>query len=134
MIMKATRTAVKLATRSSNARGAGISNALSPKSPLKPIASPTISPAAAPSKLSKRRSPPVVPVPAANKQARLITLLRSPKGATIEQMTQLTGWQPHTVRGTISGALRKRLGLNVLSAAPLDSKARVYRIVDAAAA
>jgi len=36
-----------------------------------------------------------------------------PRRGTIEQLTELTGWQPHTVRGTISGALRKRLKLNV---------------------
>jgi len=29
------------------------------------------------------------------------------------QMIALTGWQPHTVRGMISGSLRKRLGLDV---------------------
>ena len=49
-------------------------------------------------------------------------------------MTQLTGWQAHTVRGSISGVLRKRLGLNVLSAVALEGKARVYRIVEAVAA
>jgi len=43
-------------------------------------------------------------------------------------MTALTGWQPHTVRGTISGVLRKRLRLNVI----LDPGTRVYRIVETA--
>ena len=53
-------------------------------------------------------------------------MLRAQPGATIEQMTALTGWQPHTVRGTISGVLRKRLGLNVACAA--ESGVGVYRI------
>ncbi|MEO7854261.1 MAG: DUF3489 domain-containing protein [Rubrivivax sp.] len=72
------------------------------------------------------------PAPASSKQSRLIDLLKSTKGGTIDQMTQITGWQPHTVRGTISGALRKRLGLNVTCTAAVDGGARVYRIVEAA--
>lgn len=70
--------------------------------------------------------------PAGTKQSRLIALLRAQPGATIEQMTSLTGWQPHTVRGTISGVLRKRLGLNVACAA--ESGVSVYRILAASAA
>ena len=69
-----------------------------------------------------------------NKQARLIALLRSAKGGTIEQMTALTGWQAHTVRGTISGVLRKRLGLNVAGTASNEDGTRIYRIVEAVAA
>ena len=91
--------------------------------------------------VSKRRvpAPPVAstaaaPAPGQNKQAQLIAMLRSSKGGTIEQMTALTGWQAHTVRGTISGVLRKRLGLNVACAAAADDGARVYRIVEARAA
>lgn len=65
--------------------------------------------------------------PKGSKQSRLIELLRSPSGGTIEQLTKLTGWQPHTIRGAISGALRKRLKLNVTC---VDS---IYRIVEAQA-
>ncbi len=67
-------------------------------------------------------------VRADSKQASLITLLRSPKGATIKQMMQATGWQPHSVRGVISGVLKKRLGLKVESVKPEGAEARVYRI------
>jgi hypothetical protein len=63
-----------------------------------------------------------------SKQSRLITALQSSTGATIAQLTRLTGWQPHTVRGAISGALRKRLGLKVESVSQ-DEGPRVYRIV-----
>ena len=45
-------------------------------------------------------------------------------------MTAATGWQPHTVRGTISGVLRKHLGLNVICTA--EAGHRTYRIVEAA--
>jgi hypothetical protein len=49
-------------------------------------------------------------------------------------MTRTTGWQPHTVRGVISGVLRKRLGLNVSCSAPDAAGGRTYRIVDTAKA
>jgi hypothetical protein len=73
-------------------------------------------------------------VRSSTKQAQLIALLRSEAGGTIEQMMVLTGWQAHTVRGTISGVLRKRLGLDVQSAHALASGVRVYRIAESAAA
>jgi Protein of unknown function (DUF3489) len=47
------------------------------------------------------------------KQARMIELLKRPQGATVEQIAEATGWQHHTVRGAISGALKKRLGLTI---------------------
>ncbi|MDO9314897.1 MAG: DUF3489 domain-containing protein [Burkholderiaceae bacterium] len=69
-----------------------------------------------------------------SKQARLISLLNATSGATLEQMMSLTGWQAHTVRGTISGVLRKRLGLNVVCDAADASDPRRYRIVAAVGA
>lgn len=67
-----------------------------------------------------------------SKRSRLIDLLAASPGGTIDQMMKLTGWQAHTVRGTISGVLRKRLGLNVVCG-PDATGARVYRIVGEAA-
>jgi hypothetical protein len=64
------------------------------------------------------------------KQALLIDLLKRKKGATIEKIVEATGWQPHTVRGTISGTLKKKLGLMVTSEKPDDGPRR-YRIVAA---
>ncbi|MGD9509705.1 MAG: DUF3489 domain-containing protein [Geminicoccaceae bacterium] len=49
------------------------------------------------------------------KEAMLIAMLRRPEGATIAQVIEATGWQPHTVRGAISGALKKKRGLEVTS-------------------
>ena len=57
--------------------------------------------------------PTVAPTKESSKQAQLIDMLSSEKGGTIDQMMELTGWQSHTVRGTISGVLRKRLGLKI---------------------
>jgi DNA-binding MarR family transcriptional regulator len=50
---------------------------------------------------------------AATKQALMIELLKRPEGATVEQIAAATGWQHHTIRGAISGALKKKLGLTV---------------------
>ena len=45
----------------------------------------------------------------------LVTLLRDEAGATVEAMSAATGWQAHSVRGAIAGALKKRLGFTVTS-------------------
>jgi outer membrane biosynthesis protein TonB len=61
-----------------------------------------------------KAAPAEKPTPrAGTKQAKLIELLKHPEGATVEQIAQATGWQHHTIRGAISGALKKKLGLNV---------------------
>lgn len=71
--------------------------------------------------------PSATPTPRAqSKQAQLIELLETSSGASMVQMIELTGWQAHTVRGAISGTLRKRLGLNVQ--AQLEEGTRVYRL------
>ena len=74
--------------------------------------------APAPKKLTPR---------AGTKQAMLISLLQAPEGATMEAIIAATGWQAHTVRGAMSGALGKKLGLVVTSAKEVD-RGRVYRI------
>ena len=61
------------------------------------------------------------------KQAVLIELLRRAEGATLPQMTEATGWQIHTVRGAMAGALKKKLGLEITSEKQTGTD-RVYRI------
>lgn len=61
------------------------------------------------------------------KQALLIDLLKRKTGATIAEAIKATGWQAHSVRGAISGTLKKKLGLTVSSDA-VDGRGRVYRI------
>jgi len=71
-------------------------------------------------------------VPAARqgtKQTLLINLLKRKRGATISDIVQATGWQPHSVRGAISGTLKKKLGLAV-SSEKVDGRGRVYRIIE----
>ena len=61
------------------------------------------------------------------KQATLIAMLRAPEGATIEEIMAATGWQSHTVRGAMAGALKKKLGLEVTSE-KVEGRGRVYRL------
>ena len=63
------------------------------------------------------------------KQQIMIDLLRRPDGAGIEEITAATGWQSHTVRGAMSGALKKKLGLEITSE-KTEERGRVYRIED----
>jgi len=61
------------------------------------------------------------------KQALLIEMLQRTGGATMEEIVAATGWQVHSARGAMSGALGKKLGLIVTSAKEAD-RGRVYRI------
>lgn len=62
------------------------------------------------------------------KQAQLIAMLERVEGATLEEIIAATGWQAHTVRGAISGSLKKKLGL-IVDSEKVDNRRRVYRIV-----
>ncbi len=81
--------------------------------------------------IHKHAAEPAAPKPptprAGTKQAMLISLLQAPEGTTMEAMITATCWTPHTLRGAMSGALGKKLGLIVTSAKEGDG-ARVYRI------
>ena len=61
------------------------------------------------------------------KQALLVGMLGRAEGATIDEIVAATGWQPHTVRGAFAGALKKRLGLTIVSE-KVEGRGRVYRI------
>ena len=65
------------------------------------------------------------------KLGTLIALLQRPGGATIDQLSAATGWQVHSVRGAISGALKKQRGIAVTS--EKVGGVRVYRAAGAAA-
>lgn len=59
----------------------------------------------------------------------LIAALNTPDGATIAELMQVSGWQAHSVRGAMAGALKKR-GIAVTSD-KLTDRGRVYRIAAA---
>jgi hypothetical protein len=68
--------------------------------------------------------------PAAGKQTKQQTcldLLGRREGATIEDLEEATGWQKHSVRGFLAGAVKKKLGLTLVSEKP-DAGLRRYRI------
>ncbi len=89
----------------------------------------------APDALTKREAthaiqkldPTTRPIRPATKLAAIIDAMRRPGGATIAQMMASTGWQAHTVRGAISGMVRKRLGYEVVTEKGADGQ-RAYRI------
>jgi hypothetical protein len=64
---------------------------------------------------------------AGTKLATVVVLLKRKGGATISDIAAATGWQTHSVRGAISGALKKKMGLSIVSASE-DGRGRVYRI------
>jgi hypothetical protein len=64
---------------------------------------------------------------AGTKQALLIEMLKTPDGASIAEIAKATNWQPHAIRGAISGALKKRMGLTITSK-KVAERGRVYRI------
>ena len=67
------------------------------------------------------------------KTEQVLSLLRRPKGASIADLSKATGWQAHSVRGFLSGTLKKKMGLAVVS--EKDAKGvRRYRIAKDAAA
>lgn len=73
----------------------------------------------------KTAAPPASPPPALGKLDAMVAALRDEAGATIAQLMEATGWQQHSVRGAMAGALKNK-GHTVTSAKA--DGVRVYRI------
>jgi hypothetical protein len=67
------------------------------------------------------------------KKAACLALLTSSRGASIKELKQATGWQTHSVRGFLSGEVRKRMGRTRVSETD-EAGERRYRIVGASPA
>jgi hypothetical protein len=50
-----------------------------------------------------------------SKTEKILDLLKRPDGATLQELMKLSGWQPHSVRGFLSGTVGKKMGLAVTS-------------------
>jgi hypothetical protein len=68
-----------------------------------------------------------VAIRAGTKQAQIIAMLQRREGASIAEMVEATGWLAHTVRGSISGALKRKLGLPI-TAEKVDGRGTVYKL------
>ena len=67
---------------------------------------------------------------AKTKQQVCLDLLNRPGGATVEELQAATGWQQHSVRGFLAGAVKKKLGFTLLWEKP-GAEPRRYRIASA---
>ena len=87
-------------------------------------------------KASKKASPAKKASKAAKKAAgtrdgsktnKILDLLRRPGGVTAKELMKATGWQPHSVRGFLSGTISKKMGLTVVSSKGEDGE-RSYSV------
>ena len=79
-------------------------------------------------KLSPKRRPAQSTGPT-TKTDQILGFLRRPKGASLAELMQVTSWQAHSVRGFLSGTVKKKLGLNVVSEKD-EAYERRYRIAN----
>ena len=80
----------------------------------------------APQNTIKNKKAPAKSKEVSGKLGKVVSLLKRPKGATLADLMKATGWQAHSVRGAIAGALKRKLKLAVLSEKAGD--VRTYRI------
>ena len=64
------------------------------------------------------------------KTASAIAMMKRESGATLSELMGAFGWQAHTVRGFVAGALTKKMGIEVESLKPQGGE-RTYRIATA---
>ena len=62
-----------------------------------------------------------------SKAAKILEMLNRPGGATSKELMKATGWQPHSVRGFLSGTIGKKMGLTVTSTKGEDGE-RSYSV------
>ena len=90
-------------------------------------AKPRSQPSGSSARSKKKTSTTPAPARAGTKTAKIIALLRRPRGATLPELKKATGWQTHSVRGFLSGVLKKRMGLQLHSLSR-DNDERAYHL------
>lgn len=77
-------------------------------------------------KAAKTRKATPTPAKQTSKQDAVLVLLRRQQGASVDEIIDATGWQAHSVRGFLSGAVKKRLGIEVVSEKGEDGVRRYH--------
>ena len=62
-----------------------------------------------------------------SKTEMILELLKQPGGATSQELIKATSWQPHSLRGFLSGTIRKKMGLTITSSKGEDGE-RSYSV------
>jgi hypothetical protein len=62
-----------------------------------------------------------------SKTATILELLRRPNGAALKELMKATGWQPHSIRGFLSGTIRRKMKLSVMIVKREDGE-RTYSV------
>jgi hypothetical protein len=62
-----------------------------------------------------------------SKASKVLELLNRPDGATAKELIKATGWQPHSIRGFLSGTVSKKMGMTVTSTKGEDGE-RTYSV------
>ncbi|PPD31318.1 MAG: hypothetical protein CTY20_00845 [Hyphomicrobium sp.] len=88
---------------------------------------PAEKPVAAKSTRHPKAADPAIEPAIASKQQRCLDLLARRDGATLAELVAATEWQPHSVRGFLSGTVKKKLGLTLVSSRD-DNGNRRYRL------
>ncbi len=76
---------------------------------------------------ARKRTTPVPEAREGSKTATVLELLKRPGGATLQELMSATKWQAHSVRGFLSGTLRKKMGLKIESSKGAEGE-RTYSI------
>jgi hypothetical protein len=100
-----------------------------PVAPAKGKAGKKATPAKKAPKGAKKAAPAVKekPTRSGSKTNKILELLRQPGGVTSSALQKASGWQPHSVRGFLSGTVGKKMGLKVISVKGEDGE-RNYSI------